>query len=80
MNFESQRFVIIRLSSDAPTWLWWKQVPDILDNAYVIVEYANGSRGMLDLCMFAEGSQNEQEVCVVGDAGKVGITSIWFKR
>jgi len=46
------------------------KVPDILDNAYVIVEYANGSRGMLDLCMFAEGSQNEQEVCVVGDAGK----------
>lgn len=44
--------------------------PDILDNAYVIVEYDNGSRAMLDLCMFAEGGKNEQEVCVVGDIGK----------
>lgn len=47
------------------------QVPDILDNAYVIVEFDNGSRGMLDLCMFAEGSKNEQEISVVGDIGKV---------
>lgn len=46
------------------------QVPDIIDNAYVIVEFDNGSRGMLDLCMFAEGSRNEQEICVVGDIGK----------
>lgn len=47
------------------------QVPDIIDNAYVIVEFENGSRGMLDLCMFAEGSKNEQEISVVGDIGKV---------
>jgi hypothetical protein len=47
------------------------QVPDIIDNAYVIVEFDNGSRGMLDLCMFAEGSKNEQEISVVGDIGKV---------
>lgn len=46
------------------------KVPDILDNAYVIVEFDNGSRGMLDLCMFAEGSKNEQEISVVGDIGK----------
>lgn len=46
------------------------KVPDIVDNAYVIVEFDNGSRGMLDLCMFAEGSKNEQEICVVGDVGK----------
>ncbi len=45
--------------------------PDILDNAYVIVEYTNGSRAMLDLCMFAEASINEQELCAVGSAGKV---------
>ena len=47
------------------------QVPDIIDNAYVIVEFDNGCRGMLDLCMFAEGSKNEQEISVVGDTGKV---------
>lgn len=46
------------------------KVPDIIDNAYVIVEYDNGVRGMLDLCMFAEGGKNEQEICVVGDNGK----------
>ncbi|KAG2679892.1 hypothetical protein I3760_11G072200 [Carya illinoinensis] len=46
------------------------KVPDIIDNAYVIVEFDNGSRGMLDLCMFAEGSKNEQEISVVGDKGK----------
>ena len=47
------------------------QVPDIIDNAYVIIEFDNGCRGMLDLCMFAEGSKNEQEISVVGDIGKV---------
>lgn len=46
------------------------KVPDIIDNAYVIVEFENGCRGMLDLCMFAEGSKNEQEISVVGDLGK----------
>ncbi|OAE32962.1 hypothetical protein AXG93_673s1390 [Marchantia polymorpha subsp. ruderalis] len=47
------------------------KVPDIIDNAYVIVEYENGIRAMLDLCMFAEGSKNEQEISVVGDLAKV---------
>jgi len=46
-------------------------IPDILDNAYVIVEFANGIRGALDLSMFAEGSLNEQEICVVGDEAKI---------
>ncbi|MFM8238618.1 MAG: Gfo/Idh/MocA family protein [Actinomycetota bacterium] len=45
--------------------------PDILDNAYVIVEFANGVRGCLDLCMFAEGSRNEQELAAVGATGKI---------
>ncbi len=44
---------------------------DILDNAYVIVEYENGIRGLLDLCMFAEATHNQEEVSVVGDKGKV---------
>ena len=44
---------------------------DILDNAYVIVEYANGVRTMLDLCMFAEATKNQEELVAVGDAGKV---------
>jgi len=48
--------------------------PDILDNALVIVEFANGVRGALDLCMFAEGGRYEQELSVVGDRGKLETT------
>lgn len=43
---------------------------DILDNAYVIVEFANSMRAMLDLSMFAEVGRNEQEISVVGSQGK----------
>jgi hypothetical protein len=45
--------------------------PDIIDNAFVVVDYASGARGCLDLCMFAEASANEQELVAVGDRGKV---------
>lgn len=46
------------------------QTPDILDNAFVIVDFANGVRAALDLCMFAEATKNEQEISLVGDLGK----------
>lgn len=44
---------------------------DILDNAFVIVDYDDGVRAHLDLCMFAEASRHEQEISVVGDSGKI---------
>lgn len=44
---------------------------DILDNAFVIVDYDNGVRAHLDLCMFAEASRDEQQISVVGDLGKI---------
>ena len=44
---------------------------DMLDNAYVILEYANGARGMLDLCMFGEGSFDKEILTIVGDEGKI---------
>lgn len=47
------------------------ETPDLLDNAFVIVDFENGIRALLDLCMFAEGSRNEQELAVTGDVGKV---------
>lgn len=47
------------------------QVPDILDNAMVIVDFENGMRASLDLCMFAEGSWWQEHVSVTGDAGKI---------
>jgi myo-inositol 2-dehydrogenase / D-chiro-inositol 1-dehydrogenase len=50
------------------------QRPDILDNAFVIVEFANGVRGALDLCMFAEGGRFEQELTITGDLAKMEAT------
>ena len=47
------------------------EVPDILDNAFVVVDFDGGARAMLDLCMFAEGSENQEEIAVTGDAGKL---------
>lgn len=47
------------------------ETPDVIDNAYVVVDFDNGSRGMLDLCMFAEASKNEREISVVGPLGKL---------
>jgi len=47
------------------------ETPDILDNGFVIVDFDNGVRGLLDLCMFAEASKNEQEISVTGDEGKL---------
>jgi len=46
------------------------EVPDIIDNALVIVEYDSGLRASLDLCMFAEGSHDQEHLSVVGDEGK----------
>ena len=45
--------------------------PDIIDNAFVIVDFDNGMRAALDLCMFAEGSWWQEQVAVTGETGKV---------
>lgn len=47
------------------------QVPDIFDNGYVIVDFENGARAMLELCMFAEGSRYQEEISAVGKHGKI---------
>ena len=44
--------------------------PDILDNAYVLVDFASGQRAMLELCMFAEGARYQEEISVVGPKAK----------
>ena len=46
------------------------QTPDIIDNAFVILDFPSGARAMRDLCMFAEATQNQEELSVVGDLGK----------
>jgi len=45
--------------------------PDILDNAFIIINFENGVRGSLDLCMFAENSKAQEEICGVGHKGKI---------
>jgi len=47
------------------------KTPDIIDNAYVIVDFKNGVRALLDLCMFAENSKHQEELCAVGAKGKI---------
>ncbi len=47
------------------------RTPDILDNAFVIVDYPSGARALLDLCMFAEATHHQEELSVVGPLGKV---------
>lgn len=47
------------------------ETPDIWDNGYVIVDFANGARGMLELCMFADGSRYQEEISAVGTNGKI---------
>ncbi|MES0862312.1 Gfo/Idh/MocA family oxidoreductase [Ruegeria sp. SCPT10] len=47
------------------------ETPDILDHGYVLVDFANGARAMLELCMFAEGSRYQEEVSAVGSRAKI---------
>jgi myo-inositol 2-dehydrogenase / D-chiro-inositol 1-dehydrogenase len=47
------------------------EVPDILDNAYVVLDFPQGRRAMLDVCMFAEGARYQEEIAVVGARGKL---------
>lgn len=44
---------------------------DVLDNAFAVVDFENGSRGMLDLCMFAEGSYWQEVVSVTGEKARI---------
>lgn len=45
--------------------------PDIIDNAYVIVDFASGKRAALNLCMFCDGSYWQEEISVLGARGKL---------
>ena len=45
--------------------------PDIIDNAYVIINFASGKRAMLDLCMFCDGSYYQEELSIQGELGKI---------
>lgn len=47
------------------------ETPDIIDNAFVIVDFESGQRASLDLNMFAEGSRYQEEICAIGPKAKL---------
>lgn len=47
--------------------------PDIIDNSYTIVDFDNGVRALLDLCMFADGSEQQEEIAATGDKAKLEV-------
>ena len=47
------------------------KTPDILDNAFVIVDFDNGRRAALELSMFAEGARYQEEISAVGSTAKL---------
>jgi predicted dehydrogenase len=47
------------------------QTSDIWDCGYVIVDFENGARAMLELSMFAEGSEYQENIHAVGPVGKI---------
>jgi len=60
------------------------RVPDILDNAFVVVDFASERRAMLELNMFADGTWFQESIVVVGSQAKVechipGPTRFWPK-
>jgi len=47
--------------------------PDIIDNSFTTVDFDNGVRAMLDLSMFAEGAENQEEIVAVGDRARLDV-------
>ncbi len=47
------------------------RTPDIIDNSYTTVDFANGTRAMLDLSMFADGVEQQEEIAAVGSAARL---------
>lgn len=49
------------------------ETPDIIDNSYTTVDFSNGVRAMLDLSMFADGAENQEEITAVGDKARLDV-------
>ncbi|EIZ77919.1 oxidoreductase domain protein [Novosphingobium sp. Rr 2-17] len=61
------------------------RTPDIIDNSFTTVDFADGSRAMLDLCVFAEGAQHQEEMSATGDKGRLDVLIppgdvVWYPR
>jgi myo-inositol 2-dehydrogenase/D-chiro-inositol 1-dehydrogenase len=44
---------------------------DIIDNAYVVLDFPGSRRAMLELCMFAEASEYQEQIIAVSPLGKI---------
>ncbi len=49
------------------------RMPDIIDNSFTTVDFANGVRAMLDLSMFADGAEDQEEIVAVGDSARLDV-------
>jgi predicted dehydrogenase len=49
------------------------ETPDIIDNSFTVVDFENGARAMLDLNMFADGSEEQEALTAVGDKAKLEV-------
>ncbi|PTQ10311.1 oxidoreductase [Sphingomonas oleivorans] len=49
------------------------ETPDIIDNSYTVVDFANGVRACLDLSMFADGVEHEAEISATGDRARLDV-------
>lgn len=47
------------------------KTPDILDNSFTTIDFANGARALLDLCMFADGAEQQEEIAATGDKARL---------
>jgi myo-inositol 2-dehydrogenase / D-chiro-inositol 1-dehydrogenase len=45
--------------------------PDIIDNSFTTIDFSNGVRAMLDLCMFADGAEQQEEIAATGDKARL---------
>ena len=47
------------------------RTPDIIDNAMVVIEFDNGMRASLELCMFADSADPQEQLTAIGERGKL---------
>jgi predicted dehydrogenase len=47
--------------------------PDIIDNSFTVVDFDSGVRAMLDLCMFADGIEHQEEISATGDSARLDV-------
>lgn len=45
--------------------------PDIIDNALVIIDFDSGCRASLELCMFADRAEPQEQLTALGNLGKL---------